>query len=145
MATADGARRSITLTRDSAGKFTATNERGGTISFGSGDDEQFTPVELLLAAIAGCSAIDVDILASRRAEPSDFTVTCGAVKERDETGGNRLGPIDLAFSLTFPDGEKGDAARAILPELVQLSHDRLCTVSRTVEAGTPVTATIAEN
>lgn len=143
MATEDGARRSITLSRDSAGSFTATNERGGAISFGSGDDAGFTPVELLLTAIAGCSAIDVDILASRRAEPTDFTVTCGATKERDETGGNRLGPIDVTFSLSFPEGERGDAARAILPELVQLSHDRLCTVSRTVELGTPVTSTLS--
>jgi len=38
----------------------------------------------------------------------------------------------------FPDDEGGDAARALLPEAVNRSHDRLCTVSRTVELGTAV-------
>ena len=31
-----------------------------------------------------------------------------------------------------------DQARAILPRTVALSHNKLCTVSRTVELGTPV-------
>jgi putative redox protein len=39
----------------------------------------------------------------------------------------------------FPASEAGDAAREVLPSAVQRSHDRLCTVSRTVELGTPVT------
>lgn len=40
--------------------------------------------------------------------------------------------------MTFPDGEAGDAARAVLPKAVAESHDRLCTVGRTVELPTPV-------
>ena len=40
--------------------------------------------------------------------------------------------------MTFPEGAEGDAARAALPRSLQQSHDRLCTVSRTVELGTPV-------
>jgi len=39
-------------------------------------------------------------------------------------------------------GEGGDAARTILPDAVKKSHDRLCTVSRTIEAGTPVSTRI---
>ena len=52
--------------------------------------------------------------------------------------GNRLTDIVLQFEIAFPAGEAGDAARTILPSAVQRSHDRLCTVSRTVELGTPV-------
>jgi len=48
----------------------------------------------------------------------------------------------VTFRLKFPDGEGGDAARALLPEAVQRSHDRLCTVSRTVQLGTAVTTRI---
>jgi len=44
----------------------------------------------------------------------------------------------LRFVIEFPDGEGGDAARQVLPSALQRSHDRLCTVSRTVELGTPV-------
>ena len=40
--------------------------------------------------------------------------------------------------LRFPEGEDGDKARALLPDVVRKSHDRLCTVSRTVELGTPI-------
>lgn len=44
----------------------------------------------------------------------------------------------MTFQVRFPEGEAGDAARAVLPEMVTRSHDRLCTVTRTVERGTPV-------
>lgn len=133
----DSAQRSVSLTRTEAGRFRATNARGGVVEFGSGDDTDFTPVELLLAAIGGCSGIDVDILTRRRAEPSDFTVDVTAEKIRDSDG-NHLQDIAVSFRVTFPDGEGGDAARALLPEAIRKSHERLCTVSRTVELGSPV-------
>lgn len=142
MTTSD-ARRTVSLVRDSAGRFTATNARGGTITLGTGEDDDFTPVEMLLAAIAGCTAVDVDILTSRRSEPTQFEVECGGDKVRDEDG-NRMGPIDVTFSVTFPEDAGGDAARGVLPGAVQRSHDRLCTVSRTVQLPTPVTTALAE-
>ena len=46
--------------------------------------------------------------------------------------------IALAFDVEFPQSEGGTAARDVLPSAIQRSHDRLCTVSRTVEVGTPV-------
>jgi uncharacterized OsmC-like protein len=48
----------------------------------------------------------------------------------------------VEFAITFPEGEAGDKARETLPRAVKMSHDRLCTVSRTVELGTPVTTTL---
>lgn len=137
--TPDNARPHVTIDRDGSGRYTATNARGGTISLGDGGDEAFTPVELLLTAIGGCTAADVGILASRRAEPDSFQVTVAGTKIRDEARQNRLTDIVVTFKVAFPDGEDGDRARAVLPELVKVSHDRLCTVSRTVEVGTPVT------
>jgi putative redox protein len=44
----------------------------------------------------------------------------------------------VIFQALFPAGERGDAARVLLPEAIRRSHDRLCTVSRTVELGTPI-------
>ena len=46
--------RSVELTRQRKARYVATNRRGGTIEVGEGDDPAFTPVELLLVAIAGC-------------------------------------------------------------------------------------------
>ena len=108
---------------------------------GAGAGTDFSPVELLLAAIGGCTSIDVDILTSRRAEPDAFEVLVDARKVRDEAG-NRLTDVLVTFRLSFPDGEAGDSARAILPDAVKKSHDRLCTVSRTVEVGTPIATRI---
>jgi putative redox protein len=134
--------RQVSIARDAAGKYTVTNEHGGTIGVGTGSDGEFTPVELMLAAIGACTAIDVDVLTSRRAEPTAFTVEVGAEKIRDALG-NRLTDIAVTFHVSFPEGEGGDAARELLPGAVRRSHDSLCTVSKTVELGTPVTATIA--
>lgn len=139
MATAS-AQRKVTVERIANGRFAATNARGGEITFGSGDDD-FTPTELLLAAIGGCTAIDVDIVTSRRAEPETFKVLVEANKVRD-TGGNRLTDIAVTFRIAFPAGEQGDKARAVLPDVVKRSHDWLCTVGRTVELGTPITTRI---
>ncbi len=129
--------RSVEISRVAKGSYEAVNPRGGRLAFGSGDDESFTPVELLLTAIAGCSAADVDYITVKRSEPDRFAVTMTAQKIRDEHG-NHLTDLAITFDLRFPEGEAGDAAREVLPEAVRRSHDRLCTVSRTVELGTPV-------
>ena len=137
----DSVHRSVTVERVTQGVFTVTNPRGGQLMFGTGSGTEFTPTELLLAAIGGCTAIDIDILTSRRAEPDSSQVRVDANKVRD-TGGNRLTDIQVTFQITFPAGERGDEARGILPDAVKKSHDRLCTVGRTVEIGTPIATRI---
>lgn len=137
----DSVRRTVTVDRIAPGMFTVANTRGGQLTFGTGSGTEFTPTELLLAAIGGCTAIDVDILTSRRAEPDQFQLRAEANKIRD-TNGNRLTDIQVTFQITFPADEHGDQARTVLPEVVKKSHDWLCTVSRTVEIGTPITTRI---
>jgi uncharacterized OsmC-like protein len=141
--TTDSAHRSVRLERVQTGRYTAINVRGGQLSVSSGGeaDTDFTPVELLLVAMGGCTAADVDFLTSRRAEPEAFEVLVDAEKVRDERG-NHLTDLVITFRISFPDGEAGDLARAILPDVVQKSHDRLCTVSRTIELGTPIATRI---
>ena len=130
-------RRSIELARIGEGRYKATNRRGGVLPVGSGDDPDFTPVELLLAAIAGCSAIDVDLITGKRAQPVSFEVHAEGDKVRDD-GGNHLTNIRVVFDLEFPAGEGGDAARSVIQRSIEQSRDRLCTVSRTVVLPTPV-------
>ncbi|MFD5401435.1 OsmC family protein [Streptomyces griseorubiginosus] len=139
----ENSQRSVTVERTGAGRYVATNARGGTIAFGTGSDDEFTPVELLLAALGGCTAVDVDLATSRHAEPATFTVEVTGNKVDDELG-NRLTDLAVTFTVAFPDGEGAERARTILPRAVKTSHDRLCTVSRTVEIGTPVTATVQD-
>jgi len=66
----------------------------------------------------------------------------GAEKVRDQLG-SHLTDIAVTYHVAFPEGEGGDAARELLPGAVRRSHDSLCTVSKTVELGTPIATTIA--
>ncbi|WP_166345518.1 OsmC family protein [Phytoactinopolyspora limicola] len=134
----DNPRRTVSITRVADKQYIATNKRGGVITFGEGRDSEFTPVELLLTAIGGCSAIDVDTLTTRRSEPESFSVEVSGDKIRDAESGNRMERLEVVFKVTFPEGERGDEARKILPDALAKSHDRLCTVSRTVELESPV-------
>lgn len=136
--------RSVELARTGKARFRATNVRGGTLDFGEGDDSDFTPIELLLAGIAGCSAIDVDYLVGKRVDPESFDVSIRADKIRDDLG-NRLTDIRVTFDVTFPEGDDGDRAKESLPRAVAQSHDRLCTVTRTVVVGTPVESVVVEH
>jgi len=137
----DSTHRAVTIRRVASGRFAARNDRGGEVGFGTGDGTDFTPTELLLAALGGCTAIDVDILTSRRAEPDTFEVGVDAEKIRDDRG-NRLTDIVVTFRISFPATSQGDQARAIMPDVVRKSHDKLCTVGRTIELGTPITARV---
>ncbi|MDN4477737.1 OsmC family protein [Demequina sp. SYSU T00039] len=128
--------RTVTLARESEGVYIATNAKGHELRFGRGEG-LLSPVELLLAAIAGCSSIDVDKMTSRRAEPERFDVTATA-DYVTEDGANILENIQVLFDLAFPAGEDGDAARKRVGAALRASHERHCTVSRTVEAGVPV-------
>ena len=139
----DTTHRSVSLTRVEERVYVATNARGGTLTFGSNGTDLFSPVELFLAALGGCTAIDVDVATARKAEPQQFEVLVEGHKLRDADGA-RMTDLRMTFAVTFPDGPEGDAARLVLPRALKVSHDKECTVSRTVELGTPVRAGLAE-
>jgi uncharacterized OsmC-like protein len=130
--------RSVSLTRVGASTFEAVNSRGTRLVLGEGDTADFTPIEVLLAATAACSAMDVDHITRRRAEPESFEVVASAPRLHDEQG-NHLGEIELSFRVRFPAGADGDRARSVLSRALAQSRDRLCTVSRTIQLPTPVT------
>jgi putative redox protein len=133
--------RSVTLDRLDEGIYLARNARGHELRFGSKDPDGFTPVELFLASIAACTAVDVDVVTGRRSPADEFVARMDARYVRDEAG-NRLEDLVLTFHVRFPEGEAGDAARQILPKVVKTSHDKTCTVSRTVEIGTPISTVV---
>jgi putative redox protein len=130
--------RRVDIVRTAPYRFTATNSRGGQIDIGPASSIDFTPVELLLAGIVACGGIDLDLVTRRRSEPDHFVGRAEATKVRDDLG-NRLTDITVTFDVRFPDGDDGDAAREVVPRTIQQISERLCTVSRTVEVGTPVT------
>lgn len=129
--------REVRLERLEQGRYRVVNARGGVMELGDGSNGDFTPVELLLAAIAGCTAIDVDLLTTKRTEPEHFAVTASGEKVSDDTG-NHMSDLQVRFDVAFGDDAAGQKSAERLPDAVRRSHDRLCTVSRTVERGTAV-------
>ena len=129
--------RSVDLVMMGAGRFKATNRRGGVLPIGSGDDPDFTPVELLLAALAGCAAVDIDLITGKRVEATTFDLRTTGHKVRDESGSHLVG-LTIHVDVRFPEGEDGDRAREMVPRAIQQTRDRLCTVGRTVALGEPV-------
>ena len=126
----DDTLRSVELTRIGPARFKATNARGGETFFGTGGvDPDFTPIELLLTAIAGCSALDVEAITHKRTSSTTFDV---------HAEGNHLTGIRVSFDIAFPEGPDGDAARERVQSAIEMSRDRLCTVSRTVQLGEDV-------
>ena len=129
--------RSVDLHQIGEHRWKATNARGGGVSIGPGDDPDFTPVELLLAALVGCGAADLDLITGKRAPFESFRARAEGHKIRDE-GGSHLVRLTVTYDVTFPEGEGGDAAREVLPRTLAQIQDRLCTVGRTVTLGDPV-------
>jgi putative redox protein len=135
--------RSIELTKIGEERYKATNVRGGETFFGGGgEDPDFTPVEAFLASIAACSAVNVDGISGKRATAEAFTITASGDRIRDEHG-NHLVNLTVTVDIRFPEGEAGDAARAVLPRALEQTRNRLCTVSKTVELGEPIDLRLA--
>jgi len=129
--------RSIDLHQIGEHRWKATNARGGGVSIGAGEDPDFTPVELLLAALVGCGAADLDYIVGKRAPFETFAGRAEGHKVRDEQGSHLVG-LTIHLDVRFPEGEDGDRARDMLPRAIQQTRDRLCTVGRTVALGEPV-------
>ncbi|MDD7385106.1 MAG: OsmC family protein [Actinomycetaceae bacterium] len=126
----------VELTRVDQQHYRASNGET-TVDFGQGEG-LFTPVQLLMAALAGCSAIDVDVATSRHAEPTEFSAAVDATYLHGEPD-NHLEDVTLTFNVHFnTDDEEGRRAQNMVDKLVKLSHDRDCTVARTLMRETPV-------
>ena len=100
-------------------------------------------VKRFMAALESGDGVTACSLLTKRAEAESGQIRSSGHKVRDEAG-NHLVDLEVVFDLRYPEGAEGDAARAALPMALQRSNDRLCTVSRTVQIGTPVRATLAK-
>jgi len=129
--------RSVHLVRTGPMEYRAENSRGGVIAFGEGQNTDFTPVELLLIALGGCNAITVEAL-TKRAEPTRFDISVEGHKVKDAQGAAAMENITVTLDITFDHDEMGTKMAERVPDAIEKSHHQLCTVSRTVEKGTPV-------
>jgi uncharacterized OsmC-like protein len=128
----------LEVQRDSEHEFVGRNERGAEVRIGrNGQAGSFSPAELLQIATAGCSAVTAEELITRRVgAESKFRVEVSA--DRRE-GASELDAVYVRFDVQL--GDLDQAQREALAAAVDRSIERLCTVSRTLKKGIPVTET----
>lgn len=108
------------------GVMEATGGTDGRVVMGpKGTPNAFTPVELLLAAIAGCSGIDLHTVSKNAGvDPGAFELHVRATRPIDQ---NRLTDIRVEYVLPGVDAATAESLAA--------QAEALCTVSITVKHG----------
>jgi len=116
----------------------ARNEQGNTVQLDSspesgGSNLGMRPMQMLLAAMGGCSAIDVvSILKKQRQELRDIKITVTGEREKDATP-SLYTEVHAHFKL-FGDLDPDKAEKA-----VALSIEKYCSVAKTLEKTAKVT------
>jgi uncharacterized OsmC-like protein len=126
----------LAVQRDGKHSFVGRNERGAEVRLGrSGAEGAFSPAELLQIAAAGCSAVTAEELITRRVgEDAKFRVTVNADRR---AGASELDAVHVAFDVDV--STLAADQREALAGAVDRAIERLCTVSRTLKKGIPVT------
>ncbi len=115
----------------------AANEEGGKIRMDGntrigGLEGGLSPMQLLLAGIGGCSAIDViDILGKQRQGLQDLQVVVDGDKQKADTY-SEFKTIHLKFIL------EGDLDPKKVERALELSINKYCSVSKALEKGSEI-------
>ncbi|HTG46110.1 MAG TPA: OsmC family protein [Actinomycetota bacterium] len=123
----DGNRR-LTLTANDDGTVTATSRTGHTITIDHEGERGLSPLELLLASLGSCSAVDLEILMRKQRDPIvPFEIE--VVGEKEDA---RMQWLRVTYTVPAgTDPTKLERARS-------KTADDLCSVSRTLARGCPV-------
>lgn len=122
--------RSAVVTHEGGGRFQATTGTGRTLIFGDeAEVNEQSPVELLAAAVAACSAMDViSILAKKRQVLTSYRVESRA-DQRDEYP-QVFTRIDVVHIL-----EGTVLLEAAVRRAIELSASKYCPVNAMISAG----------
>ncbi len=116
----------------------ASNETGNTIEMdGSpaigGSNQGFRPMQLLLAALGGCSTIDIVSILRKQKQPlEDIKVTIDGEREPNVEP-SLFQDIHVHYTL------KGDLAEDKVKRAIDLSLDKYCSVAKTLEKTAKIT------
>ena len=120
-------------------RYTGRSSRGAEVLIGSESVEGvFTPGELLKIALAACSGMASDFPLSRRlGDDYDATIRVSGAADREN---ERYPHLEEVFELDLSELDP-EAAQRLLT-VVERAVDRVCTVGRTLKAGTEVSLKI---
>lgn len=116
-------------------RYTGRSSRGAQVLIGSEDVEGvFTPGELLKIALAACTGMSSDRPLSRRlGDEYDATIRVSGAADRE----NEVYPrLEEVLEVDLSELEPEAAARLLI--VVERAIDAVCTVGRTLKAGTDV-------
>ena len=122
-------------------RFTGRSDRGAQVLIGSVTDEGvFTPGELLKIALAGCSGLSSDEPLRRRLGddyPAVIRVSGDADREQE-----RYPALRESLEIDLSGLSAQEKERLLL--VVSRAIDHVCTVGRTLKAGTEITLDVAD-
>ncbi len=116
----------------------AGNEEGGKIRIDGntiigGLEGGISPMQLLLAGIGGCSAIDViSILEKQKQELTDLKVEVDGDKQSTDVGYSEFKTIHMHFTLS------GNLDPKKVERALNLSITKYCSVSKALEKGSEI-------
>ncbi len=116
----------------------ATNEDGATLEMdGSpavgGENKGFRPMQMLLAALGGCSTIDIVSILKKQRQPVDDIAI--AVEGEREPGVEPSLFRDIHVHFTL----KGNLDEDKVRKAVELSMEKYCSVAKTLEKTAAIT------
>ncbi len=129
------------VTWDHGLTFRGTAETGFSVPLGAeesvgGDEDGFRPLELMLVSLAGCTAMDViSILTKKRQEVTGFEVRVDA--ERAEAHPRVFTAITVTYTVRGRNIDPAAVARAI-----ELSETRYCPAQAMLGASVPIRHTV---
>ncbi|MCI0688597.1 MAG: OsmC family protein [Sporichthyaceae bacterium] len=122
----------VTVERTEDG-YVARNGGGAEVAFGDGIGE-FSPVELMLAALGGCNLVTVDPLTTQRGHR---LVRLAATIEARKVKPNEIGDVTLTYDIQLPPEDP--QAATVFRDVAERVHERHCTVSTALRQPTDVT------
>ena len=120
----------VSLRHEGGMRFVARTDSGHDVVVdNAAGDTGPRPTDLVLAALAGCTAMDVvDILAKKRQAVDRYSV--------EVSGTQREKAPNVFLDITVTHVVEGDVATAAVIRSIELSATRYCTVSAQIAAGT---------
>lgn len=126
--------------------FEASNEDGNTITLDAspnigGHNKGMRPMQLLLAALGGCAAIDIILILKKQKQVIEsFDIEVDGEREAATSEGVSLfRTIEVHFIL------KGNIEQNKAERAVQLSMEKYCSVTKTLEPTAKITHRVTIN
>ncbi len=119
-------------------KMTATNESGNTVLMDAskdigGEESAFRPMQLLLAALGGCSTIDIVMILKKQRQKID------ALEVEIEADRIKVGEASIFKNIHLIFKAKGVIKPEKLEQAIKLSLDKYCSVAKTLEPTATIT------